>query len=96
LKPFVQIEPVTAAACSAEWIETRREVIERHGFLTRAGAGNTIEIRTQTPPEQMAAHDPLKFNPWVRLILPDGAVAFVSAADRDSVLQALNQPQKAP
>lgn len=88
--------PLTAADVPADWIEPRRAVIARFLFPLRAGEGNTIEIRSLTPPEQLAAWDPLKFNPWVKFLLPNGALAFATAADRDAVLRQLTASQFQP
>ncbi|MES2697268.1 MAG: hypothetical protein V4773_27635 [Verrucomicrobiota bacterium] len=85
--------PIAAADVKPEWIETRRDVIARFNFPLRAGANNTIEIRSLTPPEQLAAWDPLKLNPWVKFILPDGAMSFVTEADRDLILRQLTASQ---
>lgn len=88
---FVNLEPVKAVECTPEWIELRRGIIRSCGFLVRAGARNTIELRSQTPVEQLAGHDRLKLNPWVPLILPDQARHFASPADRDAVLEQLTK-----
>ena len=84
--------PVTAAECSAKWIATRREVIARLRVPIRAGGGNTIELRSLTPPEQLASWDKLKMNPWCPMLLPNDAHSFASAGDRDVVLAQLTAP----
>lgn len=84
--------PVTAAECNADWIKVRREIIHREGYAMRAGANNTIELKSLTPFEQLAAWDPLRINQWVPIALPNEAIVFASAADRDAVLQQLIAP----
>lgn len=84
--------PVTAERCDAEWIETRREVIARDGYASRAGevgvdlAGTpyTIEIKSLTT------------NEWGRLTLPGGSTEFTSATERDAVLTRLQRSQPDP
>lgn len=73
----------------AEWIASRREIIARDGYAVRAGAGargHTIEIKSLTPHDLLAADDPLRTNVWCVLALPDGAREFAHACDRDAVL----------
>lgn len=92
MKPTIDLPPIDAARCDAEWIAIRRKVISDFGFRLRAGDGRRIEIRSLTPADQLATHDRMKMNPWVPLILPDNASGFTTAADRDAVLQQLQQP----
>lgn len=88
--------PITAAEVPANWIDARRAVIARFNFPLRKGEGHTIEIRSLTPPEQLASWDPLKLNPWVKFILPNGALAFATAEDRDAILSKLTASQFQP
>lgn len=78
----------------AEWIASRREIIARDGYALRAGAGargHTIEIKSLTPHEQLAAEDPLRTNVWCVLALPDGAREFAQRSERDAVLGRLQE-----
>ena len=89
---FPTPDPIAAAACTPDWIQVRRDLIAQCGFLIRSGPAATIEIKSATPQEHLAAHDHLKMNPWVALILPGGARQFVSNGDRDLVLSQLIMP----
>lgn len=78
------VPPITIELITPEWIELRREIIAREGHAVRAGevgvgqAGPyTIELKS------------LRTNEWGRIMLPGGATAFTSAADRDAVLRQL-------
>lgn len=83
------IKPATAADCTEEWIALRRDTLARCRIPARAGKGNTIELCSLTPVEQLAEHDRLKMNPWVPMILPGGAACFATEGDRDAVLHQL-------
>lgn len=82
-------DPVTAAQCTPDWVAERRAIIHPKGQALRAGANDTIEIKSITPTEQLAAHDPLRTNAWCTLALPKDATRFATTADRDAVLQLL-------
>ena len=74
------------------WLEERRVIIARGGYAVRAGAGvrgHTIEVKSLTPHDQLAAEDPLRTNVWCVLALPEGAREFADARDRDAVLRRL-------
>lgn len=84
--PTPEPEDVTA------WIASRRAIIARDGYAIRAGVGPrgfTIEVKSLTPSEQLAAVDPLRTNVWCIMGLPEGASEFHRAADRDAVLNRL-------
>ena len=59
------------------------------GRARRPGAGTTIEIKSVTPHDQLAAHDPLRLNAWVPLALPGGAVQCGTTSERDALLAVL-------
>lgn len=84
--------PITRAQLPEDWVEVRRVIIHRDGYAIRPGGGNTIEIKSITPREQMAAEDPLRLNVWIPISLAGGAVAFTSTEDRDAVLGELQKP----
>lgn len=92
MTPPLKGQPVTAADCDAEWIALRRDIIAHEGRAVRAGEAPTIEIKTIAQVEHLAAHDPLRANAWCVLALPNEATCFATAADRDAVLQQLQQP----
>lgn len=69
--------PIALADLPADWLAVRREMVAREGARVRAGAGPWIEIWS----EARAA--------WLRLALPDNAIAFATAAERDTALAAL-------
>ena len=87
--PAAKPAPIALDQVPAEWIELRREIIQRDGYALRAGDGNSIEVKSLTPREQMAERDPLRTNAWCPLALPGGAVNFRTAEDRDAVLSQL-------
>jgi hypothetical protein len=64
----------------ADWPGTVREIAVRTGQAVRAGANNTIEVKSLTT------------NRWCILQLPGGGGAFVTAADRDAVLAKITNP----
>ncbi len=78
-------DPITVEQITPEWIALRREVIVRDGYAVRAGevgvdlSGEpfTIELKSLTT------------NQWGAIVLPGGAIAFTTAADRDAVLRKL-------
>ena len=89
MKPETIITPCPGDLCDAEWISTRHEIIVRDGINVRAGADNSIELSFGKREGQLAEHDRLKINPWVRMTLPNSGTEFDSADARDRVLQAL-------
>lgn len=85
---------IDAAACDAEWIETRREIVARCGMVLRAGDGHRIEIRFPGGAPIPEA-DRGKTSPWCWLMLPNEAPAFATAEDRDAILARLRAPAAA-
>jgi hypothetical protein len=83
--------PSIAKDCDAEWIEMRRAAIRRDGHAVRAGAGNSIELKSLTPRERLAEWDPLRLNAWVPICLPGGSGSFATTEDRDAVLAKLTE-----
>jgi len=79
--------PITIAEITSEWTELRREVIRREGYALRAGqfgtdlAGEPFSIELKS----------LTTNDWGAIVLPGGALAFTTAADRDAVLKQLQE-----
>lgn len=74
------------------WLKDRREVIARDGYALRAGQGargHTIEVKSLTPHDHLAADDPLRVNEWCVMSLPEGGREFAHATDRDAVHSAL-------
>lgn len=58
----------------ADWPATVREIARREGQPVRAGAANSIEVKSLTD------------NQWRTLLLPNGAKGFATEADRDAIL----------
>lgn len=58
----------------ADWPATVREIAQRDGQPVRAGACNSIEVKSLTT------------NQWHALQLPNGAKSFATEADRDAIL----------
>ena len=58
----------------ADWPATVREIAQRDGQPVRAGACNSIEVKSLTT------------NQWHALQLPNGAKSFASTEARDAVL----------
>lgn len=58
----------------ADWPATVREIAQRDGQPVRAGAGNSIQVKSLTT------------NQWLTLQLPNGAKSFAHEADRDAIL----------
>ncbi len=58
----------------ADWPATVREIVRRDGQPVRAGAGNSIQVKSLTT------------NQWLTLQLPNGAKHFAHEADRDAIL----------
>ena len=78
-----------------DWLASRRDVIARDGYALRAGHGRrgaTIEVKSLTPHELLAADDPLRVNVWCVMALPEGAREFAREEERDEVLQLLIGP----
>lgn len=74
------------------WLKERNEVIARDGYAVRPGTGVrgcTIEIKSLTPHDKLAAVDPLRTNEWCVMSLPEGAREFASVDDRDAALRRL-------
>ncbi len=69
--------PITAADVSQDWIDSAAEAIARYGQPTRAGDGNTIEVKR------------INDGTWMPLMLPTNATEFMTAIDRDTVLAAI-------
>ncbi len=69
--------PVLQAQLSdipADWPATVREIVQRDGQPVRAGAGNSIQVKSLTT------------NQWLCLQLPNGAKHFATAEARDAIL----------
>ena len=58
----------------ADWPATVREIVRRDGQAVRAGAGNSIEVKS------------LNTNQWLCLQLPNGAKHFATPEARDAIL----------
>lgn len=58
----------------ADWPATVREIVQRDGQPVRAGAGNSIEVKSLTT------------NQWHALQLPNGAKSFATPEARDAIL----------
>ena len=80
MKPGAEIpRPAIAASdVTPERIEQWAVIAQRDGHALRAGKGNAIEGQAINPP----------FG-WHRLPLPNDAVEFATASDRDQVLALL-------
>lgn len=89
---MIAVPPVGLEEIAPEWIEERREIVAREGRALRPGRGASIEIKSLTPHEQLAAHDPLWLNDWLLLALPGGATECRTPAERDTLLARLVAP----
>jgi hypothetical protein len=58
----------------ADWPALVREIVRRDGQAVRAGAGNSIEVKSLTT------------NQWLCLQLPGGAKSFATPEVRDAIL----------
>lgn len=77
----------------SDWIQIRRAIVRAGGRALRPGEkANTIEIKSVTPHDQLAAWDPMRLNAWVPLMLPGGALEFTTVATRNEVLRRLQAP----
>jgi hypothetical protein len=73
-------KPARAADISPEWIAMFAELLRREGRAFRAGAGAaTIEVQS------------INTGQWQAINLETNVAEFASAADRDTVLMALER-----